>query len=205
MRLVVATRFFGWTATFETIMRKLYCDVKGYVSIGDGLLCSKPLALTLSFVHDSDGSPASLSEVSDAWDAVFAARASGVDGGAHFEELTTISATMASLNIAGASKLRTAENYLRRFFPAWEDACADAQLPALSKAWADGPLFEPKWPKFTAAFNACDFAECANQATPSDEEMARQNPSFRRRIASEIAHLNAAVTSADPEAFAIWP
>jgi len=55
-------------------------------------------------------------------------------------------------------RLRGNEELLRKTFPLWETWPADAQLGVLSVAWAVGAGFAPKWPRFTAACRAGDWA-----------------------------------------------
>ncbi len=209
MRAIVGERWAHWTESFESLTRFFYCDVlatpeEPNVTIGDGILCPLPLALTIPFEYP-DGSPATAAEIEAAWKAVAAQSASGRAGGAHFAAYTVIRATLEGLSLVSAGKLRLFESQVRRFFPGWDDACADAQLPVLSKAWAGGGLFEEEWPHFTAAWNAGAWEECAVQAMPSPARMAAQNESYHRRIAAEQRHLRAAATAPDPESFSIWP
>jgi hypothetical protein len=206
MRAVVATRFREWTEGFEGHTLYFDKDLFNLVTIGDGNLVD-PFALCtgLAFVHP-DGTPASQAEVFAAWSAVKNDRT--IDprgGGAAYARLTTIRLTELGVQLLVLRKLALFEHQLASWLLAWDDHCADAQLVALSKAWANGGLFPPEWPKWTAAFNAREWEECAIQAMPSPARMAAQNVSYGKRIAAEQAHLRAAATTTDPEEFAIWP
>jgi len=210
VRRIVADRFPGWTARFEGHTTYFGKDVKDRVQIGEGLDVNDfGLCAAFPFVNP-DGSPTSPADVLAAWTVVKNDRTidprnpRNAAGGNAYAALTTIRLTDAGVAMLVARKLALFESQIRSHFPGWEGACADAQLPVLSKAWAGG-AFETEWPRFTAAWNAAAWEECAVQAKPSPAKMAAQNDSYRRRIASEQAHLRAVATVTDPEAFAIWP
>jgi hypothetical protein len=206
MRTVCLARFIDWTANFESDTDFPYDDIEGLVTIGPGLLCSRGLLLSLPCVHP-DGTPATHEEIQAAYDFLQspAALATDKQGGAHYALLTNVRVTREGLALAAKGTLLRFESQLRASFRGWDDACADAQLPVLSKAWAGGGLFAAEWPRFTAAWNASEWEECAAQAMPSPAKMAAQNESYRRRIAAEQRHLRAAAMTPDPESFSIWP
>src|SRR6185503_10062976 len=72
-------------------------------------------------------------------------------------------------------------------FPAWEEWPADAQLGVLSLAWAVGAGFAPKWPKFTAACLASDWAGARENCTLREEKnpgVIPRNQANRRLFAN---------------------
>ncbi len=205
MRQIVLDNFWDYTETFESLTLFPYDDVKGLVTIGPGLLCSKGLLLSLPCTHP-DGSPATHDEIEVAWDFLDspAGQATDKQGGAHYANLTSIRVTREGIKQAGVATLSRFENQLRQYLKNWDEAGASAQLAALSHAWAFGGLFPATWPNWTKAFNAGSFGICAQQDSPSPGEMLKQNASFHKRIATEQALLFAADT-VPPDQIVGWP
>lgn len=126
---------------------------------------------------------------------------SPLDGGGHYQFVpgNIVRATKESIAQVFASMQASNETYLRRYFPDYDNMCADAQLGLHLMSWAYGAAFSPKWPHLTAAIRNGQWEEAANQAKPSDKEMAAQNDSFHRRVAAiQTCFRNAGLTK-DPE------
>lgn len=200
MRAVVKACFFVVTATFESLLDFAYDDIYGIVTVADGIACTHGLFASLPWVH-ADGSPLAPGEVEQAWQTLQSPAALATDkaGGAHYAALTSIRLTAAGMAQAAQTVLERFESELCTLLPNFEDAPAHAQMAALLMAWAYGGLFPATWPHWRAAFIASKWAECANQTTPNAAEMAAQNVSFHRRVATEIAHFKALATDTDPD------
>lgn len=169
----VAAALPAFTKALEGSVPTMYRDSKGLVTVADGNLVDPvSLALALPFVHRSDGSPATSQEIADDWARVKAAGL-GAKAGAAVAQLKLTDAGIAGLL---QSTLASFEAKLRAALPNWEQAPADAQLGALSMAWAMGPGFTSEFPKWTAAFKAgqwataaaeCDMPEGENGVNPN--------------------------------------
>jgi GH24 family phage-related lysozyme (muramidase) len=192
--------FVAFTQRFEGHTTWLYNDRKGMTTIGYGNLVEQngaPLIPPeLQFVH-RDGSPATQAEVLAAWRAVHAMQSMNARGGGAFASLTTIRATEASIRLLVEAKLVEAERVLRVHFPGYDGFPSDAQLGLLSLAWALGPAFAPKWPKFTAAVNAGEWETAADECRMSDAEEAANPGVVPRDDANQVLFRNAAAIVAD--------
>jgi hypothetical protein len=197
VRAVVASTFPAWTQGFESWTDFFYCDVKGLVSIGPGFLADPTWPALLDFVRKGSTVPASPDEIRRDWQIVKSNGATCALGGGHYEPMTTVRATRASIERVAGAKLGANAAMLKQTFPAFEEWPARAQLAILGMAWAYGAAFTRTWPRFTAACRAQDWATAAEQSVPSAAEMAKQNDSFHRRVAATEALFLAA--AADPQ------
>jgi GH24 family phage-related lysozyme (muramidase) len=192
MRQVVEATFPTWSAHFEGELHFFYLDVKRLVTVGVGNLV-EPYSPGLDFGGAREA------EIRAAWLAV--KNDQTLDprrGGTQYGALTSIRMTEAGISSLVRRKMLADEAVLKTFLPNWEAAPAQAQRATLSHSWAYGPYFPPKWPKWTACFNAGDYAGAAVQDAPSAAEMAVQNASFHARVAAEQALL-ATCLSVDPD------
>lgn len=198
MRASVLANFLVVTATFESILDFPYDDVKGLVTVAEGLLCSHGLFASLPW-HHVDGTPLAPGEVEAAWNTLQspAALATDKQGGAHYAAMTALRLSPEDMAQAAQATLQRFETQLRTFLRNWDAAPAHAQMAALLMAWGYGGLFPAHWPHWTAAFNASQWDVCSAQAMPSLAEMTAQNDSFHKRVACEQAHFSAAVTDTD--------
>ena len=129
-------------------------------------------ALALDCIHQ-DGSPASDDDVRRAWIAVNARPDLAPKGGNAFRELTTVRLTKASVDGLVSQKIAQFEAQLRPHFPGYDDAPDKAQEGLLRLAWATGAAaFVEMWPRFTAAFNAQQWAVCAKECAITSIEKA---------------------------------
>lgn len=139
LRDSVLTNFAAWTAQFEGYTPFMYTDVKGYVTTGIGnLIDPKPAAMGLPW-KNADGSAASQSDISSAWDTVKAAWP-GTQSMA-CAKLTSIRLDKDGIRQLVESKLLSNDQYLAAHFPGYASWPADAQLALNSMAWAMGPGF----------------------------------------------------------------
>lgn len=161
MRPAVTATFPGFSRRIEGHVTWPYVDVLGLVTIGVGCLIDpKSLAMTLPFVRRGTGEKASSAEVSASWDAV----KSAADRLKHrhfryARDFSTVELTLAGVDELMLDRLDRSEAWLRKTFPGWDDFPADAQLGIISMAWAAGPAFTDKFPRFTAAARRGDWAK----------------------------------------------
>jgi len=203
MRDSVRDAFVGFTAPLEGVVRWLYCDVKGLVSIGIGDLVDPiQLALNLPLVHP-DGTPADRSEIAAEW-----LRIKNYPGAARGGHLLVQNAAKLRLTDDGvrnlvASKLNANDAFLAHRFPAYGSWPADAQLGILSLAWACGPGF--RFPKLQAALEALDFDTAAVECfMPEEATISGLRP---RNKADALLFRNAAAVmklGLDPDTL-YWP
>ena len=192
MRQVVLDTFPSWSEHYEGELLFFYLDVKRLVTIGVGNLVD-PCPPGLDF------GAASEAQIREAWTLVkHDTTLDPRNGGVQYGALTSIRMTEAGVAALVRKKMLANEVVLRTYLPGWDAAPAMAQLATMSHAWAFGAAFPPKWPKWTAAFNAGDFAGASVQDVPSPSELAVQNASFHARIAAEQSLLANAL-SYDPD------
>lgn len=200
MRAVVLARFFDVTATFESVLDFPYDDIKGIVTVADGVACSHGLFASLPWVH-ADGSALAPGEVEAAWRTLQspAALATDKQGGAHYAAMTALRLTTEGMAKLAKATLERFEKELWTLLPNWDHAPAHAQMATLLMAWAYGGLFPAKWPRWRAAFIRGDWSTCAAESVPSAAELSVQNSSFHRRVGIVVAHFKAASLSDDAD------
>lgn len=170
----------------------MYLDVKGLVTCGVGnLLPTAEAAMHLAWRHP-DGSLALPSEVKREWQLVSNLQPGW--GPQYYRDRTTLRLTDADVDELVLRQLLTNGAWCSRHWPDWESWPADAQMGALSRAWAAGVGLE-HWPKFDAACNARDWL------TAGEESQLRTdgNPGVvPRNAAQRVAFCNAAAVDRDP-------
>jgi GH24 family phage-related lysozyme (muramidase) len=183
MRQVVRGIFPSWSARFEGSTRYFYCDIKGLVTIGVGLL-AEPLALVngLAF-RRSDNTPATAQEVGAAWLVVKSRQDLRTHGGGAYAGLTTLRATQESLDWLLVRKLDQMEARVRATFPEWDTFPAAAQLAMASMMWAAGPVVFAGFPRFSEAVRVQDWTTCAQTCHLDDSH----NPGLRPRNSENAA------------------
>jgi GH24 family phage-related lysozyme (muramidase) len=185
-----------WNAPIEGIVSWMYLDIRGLVTTGLGQLCD-PCILALALPWQSaDGISASTAQVESAWQAVKANLALAHEGAAAAEDVTVLRLPQSDI---AATALATLDRYaaiLAAFpalagFGAWP---ADAQLGALSMAWAMGPGFPRLFPHWCADCQAGDWTQAAVDCWMADAG----NAALRRRNLANRALFAAAAKAADP-------
>lgn len=161
----------------------MYCDAAEpvpLVTTATGYLCDSPAAALGLPWKRRDGTAASRAEVVDAW---FRVKYRPVDpyskdrdspaslarrvafskkGGGVYAKLTSIRLSEADLDRLVFNRLESFGGWLATQWPAFATWPSDAQLGALSLAWARGPArWADKYPKFTAACARSDWAAAA--------------------------------------------
>lgn len=165
MHDAIPTVWIDYNQDLEGIVTTMYADVLGLVSIGMGNLIDPiELAVTLPF-HLPGGIPATTAEIRRAWKAVKDDPNCRVRGWKYAAELplNNVRLYMADVEKLVEEKLRQNDRFLLSRFPDWEARPADAQLAVHSMAWAMGPAFFRKFPRFTLAFGRGDYAACSRR------------------------------------------
>ena len=122
-------------------------------------------AIALSWVEKSDGvTPASADDVRAAWAAVVARKDLAGHGAGAFENVTTIRLTQDSHDALVNARIATFEAELRPVFPNYDTVPDAAEEGIVRLTWATGGAnFKARWPKFSAAFLAEEWAVCASE------------------------------------------
>lgn len=193
MKEAAREAFIPMTVAFEGgYINWMFPDVKGLVSTGFGLML-EPIqsALALPWKR-ADGSPASPQEIVDDWNRVKNYPDAARLGHRSVEHVAQLRLTNEGIDHAVSVKIAQNESYLRQGFPQWDSWPADAQLGALSMAWAVGPAFwQSGWPKLTAALRAQDFRTAALECfLPEEKTIGGLRP---RNRANRILFTNAAM------------
>jgi hypothetical protein len=183
----------------------MYLDVKGLITCGMGNLIDTPAeAQRLPWLRP-DGTPATQQEISNAWHLLKARPDLARRNARYAGELTGLVLTDAAVDELVAKKLASNEQYLEtRFFPDFGEFPADAQLGILSMAWAAGPGFPVKFPSFTKAVKAGDWAGAVEHCTLREANNPGVVP---RNKADRICFANAEISvrvGLDPEVL-WWP
>lgn len=167
MRAAVRTAWATVTEPLEGRVPFLYLDNAKppgpYVTIAVGILVDPiSMALALPLMHH-DGRPATRAEIASAWQRVKARKDLAPRGGMAFANLTDLRLADEDIDRVVFAKLDAVAVQLAAKFPSWNDWCCDAQLFALSHAWAAGA--NAKYPRMVAALHAGDFETAATECT----------------------------------------
>ena len=180
MYQVVRDTFYDFNAPFEGVVHWMYLDIKGLVTIGVGNLID-PIehALGLPFEYDGEpGSQASEDEISSAWTAVKERQYLKTHSYKEFKLFNNLRLSSESVAALVEQRLLHNEAFLiQNYFSNFENWSADAQLACLSMAWAMGPGFLSKFPKFWQACQNEDWDTAAAECTISEAG----NPGVRPR------------------------
>lgn len=162
MHAVVREQFPAFTTQFEGRVATMYLDVLGLVTVGVGCLIDSPDgAGRLPFVHPS-GTVAKHSEIVAAWHNLKSHQelskkhwkfAIPYTYGLYLPE--------AAIDDLLRERLDANDRIFAKTFDQWEDFPPEAQLAIHSMGWAMGAGFPAKWPQFTAACRAQDWARYA--------------------------------------------
>ena len=199
MRNSVSSAFKSFNTKFEGYLTFMYADVKNLVTTGMGNLID-PIGTSLSLPWvNSDGSPASQQQITDAWNAVKARTDLTQKGGKAYKSVTTIRLTDEGIDQLIQRRLKSNESTLRSTYPGYDSWPADAQLAVLSMAWAMGPAF--KFGTFKKQVNG-DPPDFAAAATSSHMNDAGNPGLVPRNAANKKLFENAAAVlknKADPD------
>jgi len=195
MQSSVEQNFVQFTKPFEGTVNYMYLDIKGLVTVGIGnLIDPVNLALALPFVHNSDNSPASQSEIQAEWTKVKQNAKLAQQGyKAAAPPFTTLKLTDAAITQLVGKQLNANQAILKQTFTDFESWPADAQLGLLSMAWGLGAGFASKWPLFKAACLARNWSSAAQNCQIS----TAGNPGVAPRNTANVLLFNNAQAVAD--------
>jgi GH24 family phage-related lysozyme (muramidase) len=151
-----------YTEPFEGRVYCMYQDILGLITTGcgnliDGSKSKMPApwapALALPWKH-ADGTPATGDEIRAAWLALKAQPKLAKRHWKYAAALNDLRLSDEDIDALVAVVLKRNEIQLKKAFPDWDNWPADAQLGALSMAWACGSGFPRIFKRFTASANA---------------------------------------------------
>lgn len=187
MRPSVVAIFPTFTAEFEGNCTWMYLDEKCLVTTGRGNLID-PITAAYALpwkqgvgAGGNFGALATHDQVTAEWTKVKGLPSMAKQGGGAFARVTTLRLAPEDVDALTVSKMWQMWGQLLKVFPNADAAPASAQLGLVSMSWAMGPGFYVKFPKFTAAFNACDWWTCAQECKIVDPG----NPVDGRNTANE--------------------
>jgi GH24 family phage-related lysozyme (muramidase) len=171
MRPSVRDAFYDFNAPLEGVVEWMYLDVKGLVTVGVGnMLPTESAAAALPFYRNGNPDDAADDATKrQGWRDVRARQDLAPRGHVPFQDVCGLRLTRDAIRALVDSKLSFNEVVLKESFPRFDDWPADAQLGLLSMAWAMGPGFASRWPKFTAACRALDFDKAADECRMSEQ------------------------------------
>jgi len=165
----------------------MYLDCKGLLTSAIGVLLDPmSAALCVPWSHP-DGTPATTAEIAAEWNRVKQLKSLSQHGGGAYKASAQLWLDDDAITALVIGKLSANDAVMLRRFQGWDQWPADAQLGALSLAYAAGPHF--RFPKFEAACNALDFATAAEECGMSEVGNAPLHP---RNVANRQLFLNAA-------------
>jgi GH24 family phage-related lysozyme (muramidase) len=206
MQPSVQQNFLQFTKPLEGTVNYMYLDIKGLVTVGIGnLIDPVGSALALPFVHNSDNSPASQSEIQAEWTKVKNNASLAQQGyKAAAPPFTTLHLPDAAITQLITNKLNANQATVKQTFTGFENWPADAQLGVLSMAWALGAGFASSWPLFKAACLSQNWSSAAQNCQIS----TTGNPGVAPRNTADVLLFNNAQAVASQELdFSVlhWP
>ncbi len=175
VRAAVIDAFLRLSVPLEGRVPFLYCDHLGLVTIGVGnLIDASPNpapwapALGLPLKH-IDGTHATVDEVKAAWHAVKARTDLTQRGGMAYRSVTDLRLSERDIDALVSTKLAQVGRQLETRWPVahgsmgFVDWPADAQLAAVSMAWAMGDAGFKRFPRFSAFMRIGDFTGAATE------------------------------------------
>jgi hypothetical protein len=182
MRSSVQTAWPNFVTFYEGRLSWLYLDTKSLVTTGVGFLMddgtghAPDACLRLPWIYQ--GVAATRLQIGDAWDRVKARTDLAPRGGYAFQNVTTLRLPEQAIGALLTAKTLDFWSILSATLPALEQWPADAQLALMDMAWHMGPRFlGSKWPNFTAAAHAEDFAGMAEHC-----QTANRSPRDARHV-----------------------
>lgn len=154
MRKAVLDIFPAFSDALEGHVEHMYLDILGLVTVGRGCLIEPiSLALGLPWVHRSDNTPATRQEVEAEWNLINGTPRLAKMHYDYAGKLCKLKLTQEGIDQLMARRLTVFEDYLKKKFPEWDSWPADAQLGAMSMAWAMGAGYVDKFKNFVNAAN----------------------------------------------------
>lgn len=163
MQAKALERWDGITQPLEGRVLWMYVDAKGYVTTGDGNLIDSPAAAARLPWKRADGSPASYAEVEAAWNAIKRSGLEGFGGGSREQAaVTSLRLTDEDVDALVTAKIAENETVLRRRWPGYDNAPAEAQLALNLWAWAVGA--NAGYPRMFAALASEAYSTAGREA-----------------------------------------
>jgi len=192
----VAEVFYAWNAQYEGAVLWMYADIKNLITTGVGnLIDPVERALSLPWRRE-DGTAASEDEIRAAWHAVKDDPAAASKGHKYARGLTTLRLTEGDVAVLVDGMMHKNAASLTKRWPAFPSWPADAQLAALSMAWAMGSGF--KFPTFSAAVEALDFVKASENCTINEAGNPGVVPRNKANRALLLAAADVLATGSDP-------
>jgi hypothetical protein len=176
----------------------MYLDIKGLVTTGMGnLIDPVEVAMCLTW-HAADSAIATPDAVRQEWSRIKNDLALAHLGAQAARRIATLHLSDTDIDALILDKLDHDEAILKAnpAFADFDDWPADAQLGLLSMGWAMGPGFGPRFPHFSTACAAGDFATAAQDCAIS----TAGNPGVARRNAANRQAFLFAATAQDTDA-----
>jgi hypothetical protein len=205
MRQAVEDGFVDFTAPLEGVVRWMYLDVKGLVTVGIGNLID-PLneeTLGLPFLHMPSGTPATREEIDRAWHTVKAHGELAHQGYRPAARISDLRLSPEGIQALVGKVLRRFADALRAHYPEFNEWPADAQMATLAMAWACGPAFHihSGLKALEAALKAQDWVAAATHCHLDETNNAGLHP---RNLAMKDLYFLAAAHADDVETLH-WP
>lgn len=158
----VRMAFAPFLKTLEGRVPWMYLDSNALVAVAAGNVVDPiDAAVSLPFVRKIDQSAATEQEIRAEWQLLKDNPGLAPKGYRACEAITSLRLTEATMDALVGDELDAKESLLRTAFPDWDCWPADAQLGALSLAWALGAAFPARWPEFSKAAKAQDWLGAA--------------------------------------------
>ncbi len=181
MRPAVIEGFHGFSVDLEGRVPFMYLCSEGFVTTGVGnLIEPRSVAEALPFVHAVTGRHATRAEIAAAWNTVKLHQGMRKGGGAAFESLTDLRLRPEAIDALVSRTLGGLDKQLGTLFPCWDEWPADAQLFAVSWAWAVGA--GARYPRMIAHLRAGDFLQAADEATINPQRGTIITRNARNRV-----------------------
>lgn len=180
----------------EGLTNWMYLDIKGLVTTGMGNLIDPVDAAVRLTWRSPDGTVATPDLVHQEWTRIKTNLRLAHQGAQAARRVATLHLDDADIEALILAKLDHDEAILKAnpAFADFDDWPADAQLGLLSMGWAMGPGFGPRFPHFSCACAAGDFATAAQDCAIS----TAGNPGVASRNAANRQAFLFAATAADP-------
>lgn len=191
MKASVEAGFVGFSAPLEGVVRWMYLDIKGLVTVAIGnLIDPVSLALSVPFVWP-DGTAATSSEIRTEWQKVKSNTSLARKGYRAAENVSQLRLTDEGVEALVHKVLRTFDAEMLKRYPAWESWPADAQLATFAMAWACGPAFGRTFKGLDASLKRGDWKSAATQCRIDDSKNPGVTP--RNKAMRQLYFLAAAM------------
>ena len=174
----VRSQFRAFNEPFEGAIPHMYLDVLGLVTVGVGNLVDPvtvATALPFRFKNKpgvaTPGAPASPHQIAAEWQKLKANTSLAHKGHCACAPITDLELDEAGIDAVIAQRLAQNESYLKRqpSFKDYDTWPADAQLAALSMAWAMGPAGVVNFHHFCASCAKLDFKTASTQGKMNEQ------------------------------------